>query len=98
LGYAAARGSGPAGLALLVGPARKPIAGAGPLARGRPRGLREAFPFIIFFFLFFFLFSATKFIYYNELHIKWIHTKAKHHKKTNIFPHDASIIIPLWLY
>jgi hypothetical protein len=68
LGYAAARGSGPAGLALLVGPARKPIAGAGPLARGRPRGLREAFPFIIFssFSFFYFLlpnlFTITSYI------------------------------------
>jgi hypothetical protein len=55
------------------------------------------FPFIIFL-PFLFLFPAINFIYYNELHIKRIHTKAKHHTKTNIFSHDASIIIPLGFY
>jgi hypothetical protein len=53
-------------------------------------GLREAFsPFVFFFFYFFTI---------NELHADWIHTKAKHHTKTNIFLHDASIIIPLGFY
>jgi hypothetical protein len=49
--------------------------------------------------LFFFFFSFFYFLFFtiNELHIDWIHTKAKHHTKTNIFPHDASIIIPLGL-
>jgi hypothetical protein len=37
--------------------ARKPAAGAGPLARGRPQGLSEIFPFIIFL-PFLFLFPA----------------------------------------
>jgi hypothetical protein len=65
-------------------------------ARGRPREV--AFPFYYFFLPFLFLFPAINFINYNELHIKRIHTKAKHHTKTNIFPHDASIIIPLGFY
>jgi hypothetical protein len=47
--------------------ARKPTAGAGPLARGRPRGLSEIFSFIIFLpFLFLFpainLFTITSYI------------------------------------
>jgi hypothetical protein len=77
-------------------------------AEGRSSGLRERAtrpswakgrfsPFIIFL-PFLFLFPAINFIYYNELHIKRIHTKAKHHTKTNIFLHDASIIIPLGFY
>jgi hypothetical protein len=65
-------------------------------ARGRPREVD--FPFYYFFLRFLFLFPAINFINYNELHIKRIHTKAKHHTKTNIFPRDASIIIPLGFY
>jgi hypothetical protein len=81
----------------VVGRVRKPAAEAGPAGARQAAGLREIFPFIIFL-PFLFLFPAIKFIYYNELHIKWIHTKAKHHTKTNIFLHDASIIIPLGFY
>jgi hypothetical protein len=46
----------------------KPAAGAGPRAR------EVAFPFFSSFS--FFLFPSINFIYYNELHIKQIHTKA----------------------
>jgi hypothetical protein len=61
-------------------------------------GRGEVFSLLLFFFLVLFLFPAINFIYYKELHIKRIHTKEKHHTKTNIFPHDASIIIPLGFY
>jgi hypothetical protein len=56
--------------------------------------------YFLFLFLFLnFLFSAIKFIYIIEPHVKWIHTKVRHQtKKTNIFQHDASIIIPLGFY
>jgi hypothetical protein len=57
--------------------------------------LREAF-FLLFFFIFYFF--SFLFFTINELHSDWIHTKAKHHTKTNRFPHDASIIIPLGFY
>jgi hypothetical protein len=68
--------------------------GSGPRSRARLRGGFS----LLLFFLVLFIFPAINFIYYNELHIKRIHTKAKHHTKTNIFPHDASIIIPLGFY
>jgi hypothetical protein len=118
---AAARGSGPARLARLLGYARLGRGSArwagegarwadarrwpGGLRAGRqaagalkfcgPRGCGRPFSFcfstfsISSFFLFFTI---------NELHPDWIHTKAKHRTKTNIFPHNASIIILLWFY
>jgi hypothetical protein len=70
--------------------------GAGP-QKGQ-LGAEGGFPFYYFFFLFFFYFPDIKFIYNNELHIRWIHAKAKHHTKTNVFPHDASTILPLGFY
>jgi hypothetical protein len=61
----------------------KPAAGAGPRTR-QAAGLRLSL-FIIFFILFFFQFPAINFMYHNELHIKRIHTKAKHHTKQIYF-------------
>jgi hypothetical protein len=89
---ATACGSGPARLARLLGCAR--------LGRGSARWTEEGqqgggfaghaaagglFPFV---FHHFFISSFLVFTI-NELHTNWIHTKAKHHTKTNIFPHDA---------
>jgi hypothetical protein len=58
----------------------------GGMALGRRGGLREAsFPFVFLHF-FHFLFSYYQILFtINELHIKWIHTKAKHHTNTNIY-------------
>jgi hypothetical protein len=53
--------------------------------RGRPTRGREGFPFYFIFFLFLFLFPTIQFIYNNELHIKWIRTKAKHQTKQIYF-------------
>jgi hypothetical protein len=50
---------------------------------GRPGEKRDGpFPFL-FLSLFFFLLPNLFTI--NELHIKWIHTKSKHHTRTNIY-------------
>jgi hypothetical protein len=60
----------------------------GGMALGQRGGLREAsFPFVFlhFLFLLFSIFLLTNLFTINELHIKWIHTKAKHHTKTNIY-------------
>jgi hypothetical protein len=57
----------------------------------------EAF-FLLFFFIFYFFSFLINIFTINELHTDWIHTKAKHHTKTNIFLHDASIIISLGFY
>jgi hypothetical protein len=51
---------------------------------GRPGERRDGpFPFLFLSLFFFFLLSNLFTI--NELHIKWIHTKAKHHTKTNMY-------------
>jgi hypothetical protein len=85
-----ARGSGPTGVAL----GRRGRAGS--RARlgcaGRRHGIGPArwaeggfFPFCFSSF-FHFLFSYYQILFtINELHIKWIHTKAKHHTNTNIY-------------
>jgi hypothetical protein len=71
---------------------------------GLGRGRLGLFPFLLliivlhFLFLPFYIFLLSNLFTMNELHIKWIHNKAKHHTKTNIFRHDASIIIPLGFY
>jgi hypothetical protein len=68
---------------------------AGALRFCGPRGYGRPFSFC------FSSFSISSLFYFftiNKLHSDWIHTKAKHHTKTNRFSHDASIIIPLGFY
>jgi hypothetical protein len=75
-------------------------AARGEAGRGSAEVLQAAWLREAFFLLFFYIFDFFFFLFFtiNELHTDWIHTKAKHRTKTNIFPHDASIIIPLWFY
>jgi hypothetical protein len=55
--------------------------GQGEVGRGAgPRGAGEGFLFLLFY-----IFLLSNLFTMNELHIKWIHPKAKHHTKQIYF-------------